>query len=158
MTIRIKRVYDAPSTADGSRVLVDRLWPRGVSRARADLDEWLKDVAPSPGLRTWWNHDPDRIDEFAVRYRAELDVDPTAAVAVARLRSLVAANARAGTAITLVYGARDPLVNHARILGEYLEATRTAPPAASPPAAGPPAGEHARTSPGSLPAGTPPTP
>ena len=74
--VRIKRVYDAPDPADGYRVLVDRLWPRGVSRDRAALDEWAKGVAPSPALRTWWNHDPARMDEFARRYRAELDAEP----------------------------------------------------------------------------------
>jgi len=136
MTIRIKRVYDDPAPDDGSRVLVDRLWPRGVSRERAELDDWIKDVAPSPDLRTWWNHDPDRIDEFAVRYRTELGATPVTAAAVARLRSLVAANARTGTTTTLVYAARDPVVNHARILGEYLGAAH----------------------PESLPVGAPPTP
>ncbi len=125
MSIRIKRVYDDPAATDGSRVLVDRLWPRGVSRERAELDEWLKDVAPSPALRTWWNHDPDRIDEFADRYRTELAHDPLAVAAVAYLRSLVATNAQTARPTTLVYGARDPIVNHARILGEYLETTPT---------------------------------
>ena len=118
MTLRIKRIYDDVSADDGYRVLVDRLWPRGVAKERARLDAWLKDVAPSPELRTWWNHDPDRLDEFAVRYRAELDTDPQAGSAVAELRDLAAAH----PTTTLLYGAKDPRVNHARILADYLAA------------------------------------
>ena len=117
MHLQIKRIYDDVSADDGCRVLVDRLWPRGIAKERARLDAWLKDVAPSPALRTWWNHDPDRIDEFAVRYRAELDTEPNTARAVAELRDLDADDP-IGT--TLLYGARDAHVNHARILAEYL--------------------------------------
>ncbi|KFF58886.1 hypothetical protein JF66_15385 [Cryobacterium sp. MLB-32] len=115
MTIQIKRAYEPASDSDGCRVLVDRLWPRGVSKERAHLDSWLKEVAPSPELRTWWRHDPERMEEFALRYRAELDGDPLTVTAVAALRALVAR----GPA-TLVYGAKDPHVNHARLLAEYL--------------------------------------
>ncbi|TFD20108.1 DUF488 domain-containing protein [Cryobacterium sp. TMS1-13-1] len=113
--VRIKRAYDAASADDGYRVLVDRLWPRGVSKERAELDEWLKDVAPSPKLRTWWKHDPERLDEFALRYRAELDSVAATQVAVAALRALIAKGVT-----TLIYGAKDPHVNHARVLAEYL--------------------------------------
>ena len=116
MTIRIKRIYDAVADDDGRRVLVDRLWPRGVTKDHARLDAWLKHVAPSPALRSWWNHDAERLDEFAVRYRAELDGEPATVRAVAELRELAAAGPT-----TLLYGARDPHVNHARILAEYLE-------------------------------------
>lgn len=123
MTIRLKRAYDEPSADDGYRVLVDRLWPRGVTKERARLDAWLKDLAPSPELRTWWNHDPERLDEFTVRYRAELDGNPATGRAVAELRGLAVKNAAANTATTLVYGAKDPHVNHARILAEYLSET-----------------------------------
>ena len=119
MAFRIKRIYDDASDDDGCRVLVDRLWPRGISRERALLDAWLKDVAPSPALRTWWNHDPERIDEFAARYRAELDTEPNTVLAVAELRDLDAHHP-AGT--TLLYGAKDERVNHARILADYLAA------------------------------------
>jgi uncharacterized protein YeaO (DUF488 family) len=115
MSIRIKRIYDDAAEEDGHRVLVDRLWPRGISRERAHLDAWLKEVAPSPALRTWWNHDPNRLDDFAVRYRAELDDAPETVRAVAELRALAAH----GTT-TLLYGATDPAVNHARILADYL--------------------------------------
>ena len=116
MTIRIKRIYDAVADDDGRRVLVDRLWPRGVTKDHARLDAWLKDVAPSPALRSWWNHDAERLDEFAVRYRAELDGEPATVRAVAELRELAAAGPT-----TLLYGARDAHVNHARILAEYLQ-------------------------------------
>lgn len=111
--VRIKRAYEQASADDGCRVLVDRLWPRGLSKERAELDEWLKDVAPSTELRTWWNHDPARMQEFALRYRAELDSNTDA---VGALRALVDAGVT-----TLVYGAKDPQVNHARVLAEYLE-------------------------------------
>ena len=71
--VRIGRAYDSRVRGDGTRVLVDRLWPRGSSRERADFDEWQKDVAPSTGLRQWYGHDPDLFDEFSARYRAELE-------------------------------------------------------------------------------------
>ncbi|TFC46388.1 DUF488 family protein [Cryobacterium sp. TMT1-21] len=120
MGILIKRVYDEPAESDGVRVLVDRLWPRGVSKEHARLDLWLKDVAPSPDLRTWWNHDPARLAEFAERYTAELGAAPQTRQAVAELRALLARNTAAHTETTLVYGARDPVVNHARVLAAYL--------------------------------------
>ena len=72
-TFTIDRIYGPINDVEGYRVLVDRLWPRGVSKGDAALDEWCKDLAPSPHLRTWWNHDPASLDEFASRYRAELD-------------------------------------------------------------------------------------
>ena len=120
MTIRIKRIYDDASADDGYRVLVDRLWPRGISKEQARLDAWLKDVAPSPGLRTWWNHDPERMAEFATRYRAELTERPESVAAVAALAGLIAQNDGAGKPTTLLYAAHDPQVNHARILAEFL--------------------------------------
>jgi uncharacterized protein YeaO (DUF488 family) len=110
MPFAIKRVYEKPSAGDGFRVLVDRLWPRGVSKVAAELDLWLKDVAPTPGLRVWFDHDPARFDEFAARYRAELDHNP----AVEDLLKL------GDRAVTLLYGARDPAINHAVVLREYL--------------------------------------
>ena len=110
--LRIKRAYEVPAEEDGYRILVDRLWPRGLSRERAELDLWMKEVAPSPALRTWWDHDPARLDEFAAKYRAELDENPAAA----ELREL---RKEHGTT-TLVYAARDPKVNHAAVLRDYL--------------------------------------
>ncbi|WP_166982863.1 DUF488 domain-containing protein [Paramicrobacterium fandaimingii] len=113
MAVRIKRVYDDAEKADGFRVLVDRLWPRGVKKEAAELDEWLKNVAPSPDLRTWWNHDPERMGEFAKRYRSELDDNDE----IDELREIVSKN----STVTLVYAAKDPKINHARILRDYLD-------------------------------------
>ena len=109
---RIKRVYDPLETTDGYRVLIDRLWPRGISKDAAALDRWLPEVAPSAELRRWWNHDPDRLDEFTTRYRAELDANP----AVQELREI----GRLHAPVTLLYGARDPRLNQAVILQAYL--------------------------------------
>lgn len=110
--IRLKRIYEAASADDGYRILVDRLWPRGVSKPDAELDQWCKEVAPSPSLRTWWNHDPDEFDEFARRYVAELEENP----AVDELHEVVTQHPVA----TLLYGARDPEVNHAVVLRDFL--------------------------------------
>lgn len=121
MHLKIKRVYDPVGEHDGARVLVDRLWPRGVSKARAQLDNWLKDLAPSPALREWWNHDPARMVEFTERYRAELR-DAAHQAALARLREIIAAH----PTTTLLYGAHDPVVNHAHVLQNYLASSRHA--------------------------------
>lgn len=86
-TVRTGRVYDEPTGRDGARVLVDRLWPRGVSREKACLDEWCKPVAPSTQLRQWYGHDPELFEEFGRRYRVELD-EPERAEALAHLRAL----------------------------------------------------------------------
>ena len=110
-SVVIKRVYEPASADDGFRVLVDRLWPRGVSRERAALDLWLKEIAPSIELRVWYGHQEDRFPEFARRYDAELDTNP----AVAQLRGLIAGHA----VTTLLYGAKTPL-NEAAVLGDYL--------------------------------------
>jgi uncharacterized protein YeaO (DUF488 family) len=113
MTFAMKRVYDAAAASDGYRVLVDRLWPRGVSKERAELDEWAKDVAPSPGLRAEWHHaGGERFDEFAARYRAELDENPAA--------EALLATGREHDRVTLLFGARDERVNHAAVLLEWL--------------------------------------
>ena len=110
--VDIKRVYEQAADEDGVRILVDRLWPRGVSKERAALSGWLKDVAPSPDLRRWWHHDPDRFEDFARRYRTELDENP----ALEDLLSIVREHDRT----TLVYAAKDPAVNHALILRDYI--------------------------------------
>ncbi len=107
MVFRIKRVYEPAARGDGIRVLVDRLWPRGVKKADADLDHWMKEVAPSARLRTWFGHKPERFAVFARRYRRELAANP----ALPDLRKL-----GRGKTVTLLYGARDPEVNHARVL------------------------------------------
>ena len=110
--VDIKRVYEQAADEDGVRILVDRLWPRGVSKERAALSGWLKQVAPSPDLRRWWHHDPDRFEDFARRYRTELDDNP----ALEDLLSIVREHDRT----TLVYAAKDPAVNHALILRDYI--------------------------------------
>lgn len=114
--LQVKRTYDPPSPADGRRVLVERLWPRGMTREAVAADEWRKEVAPSPELRRWFGHRPERWEEFQRRYRAELDADPDA------WRPLAEA-ARRGT-VTLLYSARDRDRNSAVLLREYLAAKR----------------------------------
>jgi uncharacterized protein YeaO (DUF488 family) len=111
--IRLKRAYETPSSEDGLRVLVERLWPRGVAKARAQLDLWLKDAAPSAELRKWFGHDPAKWKTFQSRYWSELK---TAKAPLARLR----AEAAAGT-VTLVYAARDEQHNSAVALKKFLE-------------------------------------
>lgn len=111
--IRLKRAYENPADTDGSRVLVDALWPRGVSRDDLDLDIWLKDIAPGTGLRRWFGHDPDRWEEFRRRYRESLDADSKAA------RALIS-RAEHGR-LTLVYAAKDETHNNAVVLKEWLE-------------------------------------
>jgi uncharacterized protein YeaO (DUF488 family) len=112
MKLQIKRVYDEPSEADGTRILIDRLWPRGVSKAKAKVDLWLKAIAPSTPLRQWFGHDPRKWEEFKTRYEDELNHNSEA---VAQLRAHLAQ----GT-VTLVYGAKDQEHNDAVVLQEYL--------------------------------------
>jgi len=112
-TIRIKRAYDPPAEDDGMRILVDRLWPRGLRRDQARIDLWLKEVAPSTELRRWFGHDPARWPEFQDRYRAELSGS-------AALESLLDI-ARQGKPATLVFGARDTLHNNAVVLQQLCE-------------------------------------
>ena len=115
--VRLKRAYEPPDRADGTRVLVDRLWPRGVSKARAAIDLWLKDLAPSTELRKWFGHDPDRWAEFRERYAAEVHQHPQA---FDRLREL----ARQGP-VTLVYSAHDELHNDAVVLRSLVLELKT---------------------------------
>ena len=113
MTIRLKRAYEPAAPEDGTRLLVERLWPRGLSKERAAVDLWLKEVAPGPGLRRWFGHDPQKWDEFRRRYRAELRKRPEE---LERLRRL----ARSGP-VTFVFAARDPERNSAALLRDFLE-------------------------------------
>ncbi|MBS0423250.1 MAG: DUF488 domain-containing protein [Proteobacteria bacterium] len=113
MTILLKRAYESPEPSDGFRILVDRLWPRGVSKDAAQIDWWFKDIAPSTSLRKWFGHDPLKWDEFRNRYFQELDQNP---VAVGQLVE----HLRRGT-VTLVYGAKDKAHSHALALKTYLE-------------------------------------
>ena len=109
--VRIKRAYDPPSPEDGVRVLVDRLWPRGLKRSEAAIDVWLKDVAPSAELRRWFGHDPAKWAEFQRRYRAEL----THNAAVGKLRGLM----EGGRDVTLLFGAKDAEHNNAVVLRDF---------------------------------------
>ena len=110
--LRIKRVYDPPSAEDGYRVLVDRLWPRGMTKEAAHLDLWAKDLAPSPALRKEFNHQPERFAEFRHHYLSELARNPAAAAFRAELER---------PKVTLLYGAHDPVNNHAVVLKAFLE-------------------------------------
>ena len=112
--IRVRRVYDTPSPDDGFRVLVDRVWPRGLSKQDAHLDEWAKDVVPSAELRVWYRHDPARFDEFRQRYAAEL-AEPGKLEAVSRLRT----RAESGP-LTLLTATRELNLSQAAILAELL--------------------------------------
>jgi uncharacterized protein YeaO (DUF488 family) len=111
--ITLKRVYDPPAPADGLRVLVDRLWPRGVTREDLSADLWLKDAAPSPLLRRWYAHDPRRWDEFSQRYREELRREPGVVRVLRGLR-------RRGP-LTLLFAARNREQNHAAALRDFLD-------------------------------------
>jgi uncharacterized protein YeaO (DUF488 family) len=119
-SLRIKRVYERPSPEDGIRILVDRLWPRGLSKDAAALDHWFKDIAPSTELRKWFDHREDRFEEFKLRYRLELKSNP----ALAEFQKL----AKPGKA-TLLYAAHDPKVNHAVVLADYVQALKAKTPA-----------------------------
>jgi uncharacterized protein YeaO (DUF488 family) len=112
--VRVRRVYDAPEPADGTRVLVDRLWPRGLAKAKADIDEWCKDIAPSTELRKWYAHDPARFDEFSRRYQTELK-EPEPAEALAHLRTLAK-----GRPLTLLTATREPEISEAAVLAEMV--------------------------------------
>lgn len=111
-SLHVKRIYDAPENNDGRRVLVDRIWPRGVSKASAKVDLWLKDIAPSTELRRWFGHDPERFKEFRSRYGKELAANPDT---VSELRHLADQ-----VDVTLLYAAHDREVNHAIVLADYL--------------------------------------
>ncbi len=113
--ITIKRIYDPATSDDGCRVLVDRLWPRGLSKARAAVDHWFKELAPSTALRRWFGHDPDKWGEFQRRYHTELKTNKSA---VEPLRQLL----KTEHTITLLFGARDKTHNNAVVLAEYLRA------------------------------------
>ncbi|TPN01828.1 DUF488 domain-containing protein [Mesorhizobium sp. B2-1-3A] len=113
--IAVKRIYEAPDKADGQRVLVDRIWPRGVSKEHAALALWLKEIAPSDELRKWFGHEPARWAEFRERYRVELDGNDEA---VAQLRGLLGEGK-----VTLLYGAHDEAHNNAVALAGYLRGT-----------------------------------
>ena len=112
--VRVRRVYDEPAGDDGARVLVDRLWPRGLTKARAELTEWCKEVATSTELRRWYGHDPAKFTEFARRYRAELE-QPERAAALRHLHDLAGSHS-----LTLLTAARDADISEAAVLADLL--------------------------------------
>jgi uncharacterized protein YeaO (DUF488 family) len=111
-TVQIKRIYDPVEPADGKRILVDRLWPRGMKKESAHLDAWLKDVAPSTELRKWFHHDAGEWDEFVARYTHELSQNH----AVKELADIIHDN----KTVTLLYAAHDPQHNHALVLLQFI--------------------------------------
>ncbi len=111
-TIHLKRAYEEPAPADGRRILVERLWPRGLTKEEAHVDAWVKDVAPSPELRKWYAHDPEKWPEFQRRYRAELEANPEGVAAVRK-------EIGRGPA-TFVFATKDPARNSATLLRRYL--------------------------------------
>jgi uncharacterized protein YeaO (DUF488 family) len=112
MPVQIKRVYDQPLKGDGFRILVDRLWPRGLSKEKAKVDLWVKEIAPSDSLRKWFAHDPLKWDEFRTRYSSELNKKK-------ELFSMIAG--KPGQPVTLLYGAKEEKFNNAVALREYLK-------------------------------------
>jgi uncharacterized protein YeaO (DUF488 family) len=112
--VRVRRVYDEPAADDGARVLVDRLWPRGLTKERADLAEWCKEAAPSTELRRWYGHDPAKFDEFARRYRAEL-AQPERAAVLRHLHDLAGSRS-----LTLLTATRNPDISEAAVLADLL--------------------------------------
>ncbi|ANS74337.1 hypothetical protein AWM70_06860 [Paenibacillus yonginensis] len=113
--LTIKRIYEPYEAADGCRILVDRLWPRGIAKEQAMIQEWMKDVAPSPGLRKWFGHEPERFEEFRDRYMLELEQEAVPRAAAAKIRDLAALQK-----VTLIYAAKDPVHNHALVLRDWL--------------------------------------
>jgi uncharacterized protein YeaO (DUF488 family) len=114
VSIALKRVYEEPDSGDGTRVLVERLWPRGLTKERAHVDVWLKEIAPSRELRTWYGHDPEKFKEFRRRYEIEL-ASPTGQAAVARLHDLMEQGP-----VTLVFAAHDTEHSNAVVLRDLL--------------------------------------
>lgn len=113
MTIKLKRVYDKPEAGDGVRILVERLWPRGLSKEEATVDIWLKDIAPSAGLRKWYSHEPAKWEEFRRRYYRELDQNRDAVKELLEITE--------GKDVTFVYGSREKEYNSALALKSYIE-------------------------------------
>ena len=116
-SIELKRVYEQPSADDGIRILVERLWPRGVSKSTAAIEHWVKDIAPSPLLRAWYKHDQERWAEFGRRYRAELKANKEA---VGTLRNLIS-----GKRVTFVFATKDAEHSSAKILRDFLLKSKT---------------------------------
>jgi uncharacterized protein YeaO (DUF488 family) len=121
MPVEIKRAYEEKSDHDGVRILVDRLWPRGKSKGELGIDHWMKQVAPSPDLRKWFDHDPDKFSEFKEKYKNELRHDEEKAEAMEELKKIVKNHSKD---VSLIYGAKDSTCNHAIVLKEILDHQR----------------------------------
>ncbi len=117
VVLKVKRIYEAPAPSDGYRILVDRVWPRGVSKQRAAIALWLKEIAPSAGLRKWFGHEPVRWPEFQKRYRQELRAKPNLALQIRQLE-------KEHHVVTLLFGARDEEHNQAVVLRDFLAARK----------------------------------
>ncbi|WP_408008742.1 DUF488 domain-containing protein [Pseudalkalibacillus sp. A8] len=115
MDVHLKRIYESKSEKDGQRILIDQVWPRGISKEKAELDVWLKEIAPSTDLRKWFGHDPERFERFKEQYKKELDYDEEKQQAVEKLKSYI----KKGK-VTLLYTARDQKHNHAIVLKDHL--------------------------------------
>jgi Uncharacterized conserved protein len=116
MSIQIKRIYEPVQDSDGLRILIDRIWPRGMSKERARLDDWMKSVTPSPELRKWFNHEPTKFARFQEAYQKELSEDEEKQRGVATLSKL----SRTQT-VTLLYAAKSPTCNHALVLLDFVK-------------------------------------
>ena len=112
-TLKIKRIYELPTPDDGIRIFVDRLWARGVTKDAAKLDYWFKDVAPSSDLRKWFNHEPEKFNEFARKYREELQRSKND---IEKIKDFLKNNN-----VTLIYAAKSPTINHAVVLKKYID-------------------------------------
>ncbi|EKK21138.1 putative uroporphyrin-III c-methyltransferase [Fructilactobacillus florum 8D] len=116
MKLQLERIYTKPADLNGYRILVDRLWPRGISKATAHLDAWEKAIAPSPALRKWFNHDPSKFSEFAKNYQQELNQNPATAIFINEVAQRLATQN-----VILLYGAKDQKHNQAVVLFQYLQ-------------------------------------
>lgn len=114
-TLKIKRVYLPAEEGDGYRILIDRLWPRGLTRDKVDIDEWNKDIAPTTSLRKWFGHKEENFAEFADNYRKELDENPASLTFASHCAELLKDDD-----VTLVYGAKNPTCNHALVLQDWI--------------------------------------
>ncbi|MFB9972416.1 DUF488 family protein [Allobacillus sp. SKP2-8] len=115
MTVQVKRIYEKSAKSDGKRVLVDGIWPRGVSKEEANLDEWLKEIAPSDDLRKWFDHDPDKFDSFKKKYKEELQSDEEQKKAYSELQKMIQKED-----VTLLTATKEEEYNHAQVLKSLL--------------------------------------
>ena len=118
MQLKVERIYTKPVDTDGYRLLVDRLWPRGISKVNAQLDDWVKEIGPSTELRKWFNHDPEKYPEFVKKYQAELDANPITPDFIRQVAEQLAKQP-----VILLFGAKDETHNQAVVLQEYLLAS-----------------------------------